>query len=1090
MPFGLRQIRNGLTGGMHAGWRLLLGVGLCSALALVAPCGWGQHYIPANKNLSEETVAAMFARGEQKVYRGDERLTIGMPCGGIGTGQLYVRGDGTLARWWIFNEKKVTWFRKKDPVAGYRTYRPPSRLDQGFAVAATPAGGEPVTLRLSDEGFDGIEFVGEYPIATIRYRKPKDEGFPLHVDAEVLTPYSPLDARMSGHPATVLRYTLTNPTAVAVDVDLAGWLEHGALPEADDSTKARRRIAPCSGEGYAGVVMDLVGADGATTPADDAPRVAPIDDFETPVVGADGTTQGSGSLDKWVARGTAFGPTASRMTGERAAYLKGVKNFVGEHVLCSGAEDPEALGTLTSEPFEIREPYLGFRLGGVRRARWVNGPEPRVVLLVDGEVVRSARGGTSPKLAVRSWEVRDLIGRAAQIRVDDQNPQQDLLLDDLAQHSHNPEGEAPLPRWRAGFGDMTLVAMDAGDGLDGPVVVGTGGGSQELVATLGSASQGSAQTQLHAISAGAVGSVRRSFRLEPGESRSATFAVTWHFPNLINTNKGAPGQVGRMYANWFRDAQDVAAQLSRDAVPLLERTRRFRDTLYLDTTLPYWMVQRSSMSLSTLASATVEWWKSGRFYSWEGVGFCIGTCGHVWNYAQGPARWFPSLERSVRSMQDFDPQVAWKPSGRINFRGYNDNSESFKNWGYIPDAQAGYVLKAYREHLVSADDGFLDDHWSRIKRSVEYLIERDGRHGPTNGILEGMQHFTDSLGWGPNTFTGSLYLAALRAGQEMATRQNDPVFAERCEALFASGRQWTLENLWGGEYFIHAYSPAPKGALSKDGAGRSFGDGCLSDQMFGQNWAHQLGLGYLYPVDRVRTALASVYKYNWTPDMATVYAKRKKRFILLAHPGESGLVGCSFPKGDPPPNVIHQNEDPWTGYEYQAASGMIWEGLLQEGLSIAYGVHQRYDGASNNPWCEIEGGDHYSRAMSSWGVMLAATGFEYNGPAGHLGFAPRLSPGDFRGFFSGAEGWGSMAQTRDDAGQRQSIEVRWGRVQLETLAFELAPGATVKAVAVTRDGTALASSFTQQGTRVEVRLDRRLTLAEGQTLGVDLAVGE
>jgi hypothetical protein len=44
-----------------------------------------------------------------------------------------------------------------------------------------------------------------------------------------------------------------------------------------------------------------------------------------------------------------------------------------------------------------------------------------------------------------------------------------------------------------------------------------------------------------------------------------------------------------------------------------------------------------------------------------------------------------------------------------------------------------------------------------------------------------------------------------------------------------------------------------------------------------------------------------------------------------------------------------------------------------EGLTIAYGVHQRYNGARHNPWNEIEGGDHYSRFMFAWGMLLAAT---------------------------------------------------------------------------------------------------------------------
>ena len=71
--------------------------------------------------------------------------------------------------------------------------------------------------------------------------------------------------------------------------------------------------------------------------------------------------------------------------------------------------------------------------------------------------------------------------------------------------------------------------------------------------------------------------------------------------------------------------------------------------------------------------------------------------------------------------------------------------------------------------------------------------------------------------------------------------------------------------------------------------------------------------------------------------------------------------------------------------------------------------------------------------MASYGVFLAACGYEYHGPKGHLGFAPRLSPDDFRAPFTAAEGWGTFEQKRHDGQLSAAIDVKWGRLKLKTL---------------------------------------------------------
>jgi hypothetical protein len=57
--------------------------------------------IPEDKGIGLEQIAQLKRRGERRVYRGTQRYAIGMPCGGVAAGQLYILGDGTLGGWHI-----------------------------------------------------------------------------------------------------------------------------------------------------------------------------------------------------------------------------------------------------------------------------------------------------------------------------------------------------------------------------------------------------------------------------------------------------------------------------------------------------------------------------------------------------------------------------------------------------------------------------------------------------------------------------------------------------------------------------------------------------------------------------------------------------------------------------------------------------------------------------------------------------------------------------------------------------------------------------------------------------------------------------
>lgn len=188
--------------------------------------------------------------------------------------------------------------------------------------------------------------------------------------------------------------------------------------------------------------------------------------------------------------------------------------------------------------------------------------------------------------------------------------------------------------------------------------------------------------------------------LAPGKKATATYVIAWHFPNLSLKDGG------RYYANRFASAGAVAEYAARNFDRLAAQTRLWHDTWY-DSTLPHWFLDRTLLNACILATSTCHRFRSGRFYGWEGVGCCEGTCTHVWHYAQAVARLFPELERDLRERTDFG-LAFHDDSGVINFRGEGESLAT--------DGQAGCVLRSYREHLMSADDAFCGGTGRRSRR--------------------------------------------------------------------------------------------------------------------------------------------------------------------------------------------------------------------------------------------------------------------------------------------------------------------------------------------------------------------------------------
>ena len=523
------------------------------------------------------------------------------------------------------------------------------------------------------------------------------------------------------------------------------------------------------------------------------------------------------------------------------------------------------------------------------------------------------------------------------------------------------------------------------------------------------------------------GALAATVELAPGSSAEIPFFLTWHYPNKYNDQTG--DWIGCHYATQWNDARAVARAAASNVQTWRARTEAFRRTIY-DSTLPYWLTDCLTANAAIIRHIGVVFRPAnGDIYGWEGSnGCCEPTCTHVWGYEQSLARLFPDLERDMRRI-DFQHQQG--ADGGVNNRTIFPSPPHPTGEHPFVDGHASCVLKAYREALLSPDEGFFQEYWPHIKRAVQYLIDRDARSagGHPQGILQDDQWNTyDEALHGVTTFISGYYLAALRAGEEWATRMGETETAGRFHEVFESGQKKLVELCWNGEYFQQNLPDYQK----RNG---EVGPGCMSDQLIGQWWAHQLDLGYILPRDMALSAMRAIFKYNFKSDL-TGWKHWPRAF---AGAGDKGLIVCTWPKGGRPDNVLLYSDEMWTGMEYQVAGHLVFEGLIQEGLSVAKAARDRYDGVPRapiprNPWNEIECGGHYARAMSSWSLLLALSGFYCDGPRQMMRFAPRVNPQNFKSFFGGPEGWGSFASNAQGA----KISVNAGKVSLRVLELPVA----------------------------------------------------
>lgn len=562
------------------------------------------------------------------------------------------------------------------------------------------------------------------------------------------------------------------------------------------------------------------------------------------------------------------------------------------------------------------------------------------------------------------------------------------------------------------------------------------------------------------------------FSLEPGAEKTIHLLTAWYVPNTdirfgkdpksvatccAQKDSGCCSKEKReccpenethvpWYAGKFKSVEEVARYWAENFDMLRRNSALFRDAFF-DSTLPPEVLEAVAANLTILKSPTVQRQTDGRLWCFEGCcddsGCCHGSCTHVWNYAQALPHLFPELERTLRETEFF---VSQDERGHQQFRSSLPIRPVEHDFHAAADGQLGGIMKVYREWRISGDKQWLRKIWPNVRKSLDYCIDTwDPQH---KGTLEEPHHNTyDIEYWGPDGHCSTFYLGALAAAIRMGEALGDDVSPYR--QLLEKARPFLETELYNGEYFFQKiqteglaakFTPLDAGAngsgyadvvqvVNTQGPKYQYGAGCLSDGVLGCWMARMCGISApLADEDKVRSHLKAVYTYNLRRNLSAHANPQRPSFALG---DEGGLLLCSWPRGGALAIPFVYSDEVWTGIEYQVASHLILDGMVDEGLEIVRICRDRYDGIRRNPFDEYECGHWYARAMASYGLLQALTGARYDAVDKTLCLDSRVGP-NFRSFFSAATGFGTVGMKEG----KPFLETKSGKIKIRKIITE------------------------------------------------------
>jgi non-lysosomal glucosylceramidase len=454
------------------------------------------------------------------------------------------------------------------------------------------------------------------------------------------------------------------------------------------------------------------------------------------------------------------------------------------------------------------------------------------------------------------------------------------------------------------------------------------------------------------------GAIAVRFTLEAGESRVIPMVIAWDLPVF---QFGSGRKWYRRYTDFYGTSGLNAWTIARDA---LKNADTWSDAIdswqapYVnDESKPAWYRGMLFNELYPLADGGSVWGrpvgtdaKEAPVYSFmECFDYPFYETLDVRFYGSMPLiKFWPDIEKGVmRGFADTVPQESrermvwiWK-TNQTQIQEYRIrkakgavphdlgvpeedpfkqiNQFSWQDTNGWKDLNSKFVLLVYRDYVLTGghDIDFLKYTWPAVQEALAYLrqYDTDGDGLPENqGYPD--QTYDEWVVRGASAYSGGLWLAALRAAEEIGKQLGDTKAAAQYHDLFVKSQASYVQKLWNGQYFRYD-------TLSE------YKDNIQADQLAGQWYANMTGLGDLVPHDMQVSSLKKIYDYN----------------VMKFADGNMGAVNGMGADG----TLItlkdnQQVREVWTGTTMAVAGLMLSEGMREQAYRTLWGLyHTTYE---------------------------------------------------------------------------------------------------------------------------------------------------